>query len=95
MGVCHVLNRANARRLAAPLWTSIQFVPHRGKPQHSCAALHLECRAGSPVSTDAHAAYLDFEGNRLRRAQLLQGTSLKIGAETVFHRADRRDWGTE
>jgi hypothetical protein len=39
MGVCHVLNRANARRLAAPLWISIQFVPHRGKPQQSCAAL--------------------------------------------------------
>jgi len=61
----------------------------------SGAALHLECKAGSPVSTDAHAAYLDFEGNRLRRAQLLQGTSLKIGAETVFHRADRGDWGIE
>jgi hypothetical protein len=59
------------------------------------ATLDLKCEGGNPVCTDAHAAYLDFDGRRLRRAQLLQGTSLKIGAETVFHREDRGDWGTE
>jgi hypothetical protein len=58
-------------------------------------ALNLECKAGSAVSTDAHAAYLDFQGGSLCRAQLLQGTFLKIKAETVFQQADRGDWETE
>ena len=59
------------------------------------AVLDLECKAGNRVSTDARAVYLDLDGSRLRRAQLLQGTVLKIGAEAVFHQADRGDWGAE
>ena len=63
--------------------------------ERSGAALDLKCKAGNSVSTDARAAYMDFQGSPLRRAQLVQGTCLKIGAETVFQQADRGDWETE
>jgi len=59
------------------------------------ATLDLKCEGGTPVFTDAHAAYLDFDGRRLRRAQLLQGTFLKLEAETVFQQVDLGDWETE
>ena len=56
--------------------------------------LDLDAGAAGRVATDARTAYVDFDGGRLRRALVLQGTSLRIGAEEVFHSAERRDFET-
>ncbi len=57
--------------------------------------LDLDAAASGRVTTDGRAAYLEIEGGRLRRALVIQGTTLKVRAEQPFRRADRGDFETE
>jgi hypothetical protein len=56
--------------------------------------LDLDAGAAGRVSTDGRAAYVDLDGGSLRRALVVQGTSLKLGAEDLFNSADRKDFET-
>jgi hypothetical protein len=52
----------------------------------------LDAAAAGHVVTDGRAAYLDLDGSRIRRAMVLKGTSLRVGAEEPFHGAQRNDF---
>jgi hypothetical protein len=54
--------------------------------------LDLDVAAAGRLSTDARAAYLDFDRSRLRRAILKQGTFLRVGAEKLFGSTVRKDY---
>jgi hypothetical protein len=51
--------------------------------------IELNCAAARPVITDGRAVYIDLGGGPSRRAVVVQGTTLKVGAEELL-RADER-----
>ena len=54
--------------------------------------LDLDAGAAGRVSTDARTAYIDLDGASLHRALIIEGTSLKVGAEDLLRSADRTNW---
>ncbi|MGA2255358.1 MAG: hypothetical protein ABSG53_11900, partial [Thermoguttaceae bacterium] len=54
--------------------------------------LELDALAGARISTDGWAAYVELIDNKLTRALVLQGTSLKVGTKDVSSSADRQDF---
>ena len=56
--------------------------------------LDLDAGAAGKVSTDARAAYLDFQAGKLHRVLVVQGTSLKVGPKTLLETTERKDFET-
>jgi len=54
--------------------------------------LDLDAGAAGLLTTDGRAAYVELDRGSPRRALLIQGTSLKIGSQDLFHGAKRKDF---
>ncbi len=53
--------------------------------------MYIECDLGK-VLTDGRAAYIDFDGDKVKRVLIVDGKSLTVGKKELFRSAKRKDF---